>query len=328
MSRTLALIATLAICELSICSSASMSENSTSRPDVPANSESIAETAEAEQPAKLIESKTAGAGRQIEAKLQAATPKYDLPTRAAGATAIGSLAAPAVSAGAKDGDADADETDLLDEKEISANTFMSRDDSGAKIDPLLYYQAGLRFMKEKKYQLSLEAFNKALEINPRYYEASYRKALVFQLTGYDKYAARRYQDVLKYRPDMDEARINLAELHRKHKHLSGAEEQLEAVIQHNWASFEAHYNLANVLVEDNKMEDALKQYKFCLKMKPNNANLHNNLGVLFLQKNYPDEALQEFRKAAQLAPKNQMFQTNMTTAARLVAARKSKDSSM
>lgn len=329
MSRTLALIATLAIFELSICPTSCMSKNSISS-DMPANSESISEMAEAEQPARLIEeNKDPATTTERASKLKTVTPKYDETGKTdTGVNAKSSGVAGAKVGKSKDDSKDKDEKDLQDEKESAANAYMSHDDSGEKVDPLLYYQAGLRFMKLKSYQLALDAFNKALEINPKYYEASFRKALVYQLTGYDKYAARRYQDVLKYRPDMDEARINLAALHRKHKHYIGAEEQLEAVIQHNWASFEAHYNLANVLVEDNKMEEALKEYKFCLRLRPGNADLHNNLGVLFLQKEYPDEALQEFRKAAQLAPKNQVFLTNISTASKLIAAKKSKGLAM
>jgi superkiller protein 3 len=298
-----------------------MSENSNSS-DMPANSESVSEAAESEQPAKLMvpqkendEAKPAG-----RMKLQSSTPKYDEPETAENGSKAPKVAK-AKSKAAKDEDKD---EPSQDDRESAANAYMSHDDSGEHVDPLVYYQAGVRFMKLKKYQLALDSFSKALELNPKYYEASYRKAQVYQLTGYDKYAARRYQDVLKFRPDMDEARFNLAALHRKHKHYTGAEEQLEAVIQHNWASFEAHYNLANVYVEDNKFEDALKEYKFCLKMRPNNPNLHNNLGVLFLQKNYPDEALQEFRKASALSPRNQMFLTNITTASKQIAAKKAK----
>jgi Tfp pilus assembly protein PilF len=320
MSRTLALLAALAIFELSICQSPSMSENSTNNACVPANSESVAEAAEADEPARLIEDGKAQTGGG--AKLEAGVPKYGEVAKTAAAGSEKACAA------GKKADDDLDEKELQDEKETAANAYMSHDDSGAKTDPLLYYQAGLKFIKDKKYQLALDAFNKALEINPRLYEASYGKGRVYQLTGYDKFAARRFQDVLKYRPDMDEVRMNLASLHRKHKHYSGAEAELEAVIQRRPLAFEAHYNLANVLVEDNKMEQALKEYKLCLKLRPNNANLHNNMGVLFLQKNYPDEALQEFRKAAQLAPKNQMFRSNINAASKLIAEKKNKGASM
>ncbi|MBX9690193.1 MAG: tetratricopeptide repeat protein [Candidatus Obscuribacterales bacterium] len=318
MSKSLALICALAVLELGLCVPASMSENSSSS-DMPANTESISETAEAEQPAKLIE-ESAGVAKRIDGAP---------PLKESHAEAVSTKASRSAKSSEEDEEAD-EKKDMEDDKERNANAFMSQDDSkpGANLDPVLYYEAGCRYIRQKKYQLALDAFSKALELNPRYYEASYKKGLVYQLTGYDKYAARRYQDVLKYRPDMLEARINLAALHRKHKHYSGAEEELREVIHYNFFSFEGHYNLANVLVEANKPDEALKEYKICLKMKPNNPMVHNNMGVLFLQKNYPIEALQEFRKANQLSPKNPTFVSNVNTTQKLIAEKKAKGLTM
>lgn len=325
MSRNLALIAAVAMLELAVCTTASISENSSS--DMPANTESISETAQAEKPARLIEKDgdEESASDSSESTGKSAESK---PARKRGYKAATPIAAEAD---------DEEEESLLkkkefpDDKEVAANAYMSQDDSNPgsrEKDPVLYYQAGCRFMKVKRYQQALDSFNKALELNPKYYEASFRKALVYHLTGYDKYAARRYQDVIKHKPEMSEARINLAALHRKHKHYSGAEEQLLAVIETNPYSFEAHYNLANVLVEDGRPEEALKEYKLCLKIKPKNAMVHNNMGVLFLQRNYPDEALQEFKAAARLSPGNQTFMKNIQTAQGLVAAKKAKGANM
>ncbi len=313
MSRTMVLIASLAILKLGICANASISENSTDEL-MPANTESISETAEAEQPARLIEDES----RNSKSSPAEESAEEEKLSQEENNEAKAEKPKSKKTASSKEEDPD----DKLQQE----HSFMAHDDShpGAKVDPLLYYQAGCRFIKEKKYQLALDAFNKALELNPKYHEASYRKALVYQLTNMDKYAARRYQHLLKYRPDMDEARINLAALHRKHKHYSGAEEQLRLVIQRNFHSFEAHYNLANVLVEENKPEAALKEYKICLKLKPHNPMVHNNIGVIFLQKNYPEEALQEFRKAYQLQPKNPTFQANLNTAQKHLAEKKAR----
>lgn len=311
MSRTIALIAALVILELGICTSACISENSTAD-SMPANTESISETADAEQPAKLIEQEPI---------------KDTAPSKASGAPASKGKSAKASVA---EDEEENEQKEMADDKEARANAYMAHDDSnpGAKVDPQVYYQDGLSFMRQKKYQQALDAFSKALELNPKYYEASYRKALVYQLTGYDKYAARRYQDVIRHKPDMIEARINLAALHRKHKHYSGAEEQLQAVIQQNYYSFVGHYNLANVLVEAGRPEEALKEYKICLKLKPKNHMVHNNMGVLFLQKSYPEEALQEFRKASQLAPGNTTYTANIKTAQKLIAEKKAKGLTM
>lgn len=185
-------------------------------------------------------------------------------------------------------------------------------------DPVAYYDRGCELLKQNKLQEALLYFSKALELNPRYYDASYKKALVYQLTGYDKFAARRYQEILKYRPDMDLARINLAALHHKHKHYKGAEEQLKLVVAHNYYCFEAHFNLANVYLDQQKAEDAIKEYKTCLKLQPHNALVHNNMGVIFLQKKYVDEAVHEFRKAANLEPANKTFSGNLVLAQKML----------
>ncbi len=195
-------------------------------------------------------------------------------------------------------------------------------------DPVAYYQKGCELLKENKLQAALNHFNKALELNPKYYEASYKKALIYQLTGYDKFAAKRYQDILKYRPDMDLVRINLAALHHKHKHYKGAEEQLKAVVTHNYYCFEAHYNLANVYIDELKPEEAIKEFKVCLKLQPHNALVHNNMGVIFLQKKYVEEAVQEFHRAANLEPANKTFSGNLVLSQKMLNKKKTGESVM
>lgn len=334
MSRTVALLAILAILELGICANASKSENSAS--SAPVNTESISEAADAAKPAELIDSGEQNLKEEADAKAaHAVAPSSDMEPSAG---ASGKEAAPKKKYKAQapkedldDHDANRDKSEDIekDDREAKEQAYMSHDDShpGGTVDPKMYYDAGCRYISMKKYQLALDAFNKALELSPRYYEASYKKALVYQLAGMDKYAARRYQDILKYK-DMDEVRINLAALHRKHKHYVGAEEQLRAVLQHNWASYEARYNLANVLLEEGKLEDALKEYKMCMKMKPRDPMVHNNIGVLFLQKNYPEEALQEFRKAKELSPANQTFTANINAVQKQIAEKKRKGATM
>lgn len=186
-------------------------------------------------------------------------------------------------------------------------------------DPSSPYREGIRFLKSQKYQEALDKFNECLKISPNYYDAWYGKALVYQLTGFDKFAARRYMELLKRRPDMDQARINLASLHRKHQNYEGAEDEYRLVIEHYFYNFAAHYNLANTLLEQKKFEEALKEYKVCLKLKPNNPMVHNNIGVIYLEKNYPDIARQEFQQASALEPANTMFQKNLNLAKQKIA---------
>lgn len=347
MSKLFALVAALAILELNFCAFANAAE--TDSAEVPPNTESIGEAAEKSEQSKADEVKAALRGEMPEpSNIEAEADKTsaELPTEAPAKKKVSkpvlsddtepaAESAPKKKKTAKkvveeeeeeDEDGDVPKAD----KEQEANAYMAEDDSriGAHHDPQAQYEEGCMYLKTKQYQKALDCFSRALQLNPRMHEASYKKALVYQLAGYDKFAARRYQDVLRYRPDMDQARINLAALHRKHKHYVGAEEQYRAVIARNYFCFEAHYNLANVLIDLKRPEEAMKEYKVCQKLKPNAAHVHNNIGVLFLQKNYPEEALQQFKKAASLSPQNSTYQTNVKATAKIIAEKKAKGTTM
>ena len=340
MSKLFALIAAVAIFELNF-SAFAYGQNDSAY--VPPNTESIAETAEKAEQSKADDVKAALRGELPEpSSVEAAEPAAEVAPAKKKAKAVLSedeiAEKPAVkkkSSPAKEMTEEEEEEEeegdvSKGDKEQEANAFMAQDDSqlGAHHDPQSQYEEGCMYLKMKQYQKALECFNRALELRPKFHEASFKKGMVYQLAGYDKFAARRYQDVLRYRPDMDQARINLAALHRKHKHYVGAEEQYRAVIQRNYFCFEAHYNLANVLIDMKRPEEAMKEYKVCQKLKPNSAQVHNNIGVLFLQKNYPEEALQQFKKAAALSPQNATYTANVKSTVKLIAEKKAKGATM
>lgn len=180
------------------------------------------------------------------------------------------------------------------------------------VDPEYYYKRSRNFVRDGDLQSALNYVNKALELNPEFWEAWYEKAMIYQVTGYDAAAARRYLELIKHRPEMAEAHIGLGSLYRKHHNYELAEGEYKTVIDDNFSSFEAHYNLANVYMEQEKLEPALKEYKVCLKLKPTSGIVHNNLGVIYEKRNFLDEAAQEFTKASHLEPANQQFADNLS----------------
>lgn len=178
-------------------------------------------------------------------------------------------------------------------------------------DPAYFIKRSQSFAARKDFQSALNYVDKALELQPQNWQASYQKALVYQLAGYDAAAARRYLQIIARRPDMLEARISMGMLYRKHGNLDLAAKEYQACIDEKFYCFPAHFNLANVLTDQNKLEEALKEYKVCLKLQPNNALVHNNMGVIFQKRQYLEEAADEFRKAAHLDPANKLYSENL-----------------
>ncbi len=181
-------------------------------------------------------------------------------------------------------------------------------------DPTFFYEKASALMKDGKYQDSLNYTNKALELNPNYWEAWYLKGLIFQITNHDGLAARRYLALIERKPDMIEPHLAMGSLYRKHGDFALAENEYRKVINLKVYNFGAHYNLANLLMDQKRMEEALKEYRFCLKIRQDNAEVYNNIGVIFQEKRYYEDALEQFRRASTLEPSNQMYHDNYSNA--------------
>lgn len=185
-------------------------------------------------------------------------------------------------------------------------------------DPVPYYEQGLTALKAKRYQDALDCFNHALKIDPNFYKASFQKAVVFQVTGYPDQAIRRYEQLVKYHPEMAEAHINLGSLYRDRDKIR-AEHEFRKAIELYYYSLPAHYNLANLLLDMGRYEEAMKEYKACLKFNRKTAFIHNNMGVIYQKKKYYEEAAQEFTVALRLSPQNKIFQDNLRAARKHIA---------
>ena len=173
------------------------------------------------------------------------------------------------------------------------------------LDPEYFYKRASAFAQDGDYQSALNYVNRALTLNPNFWAASYEKGLIYQLSGYDAAAARRYISLLEHKPDLLAARVALGMLYRKHGNRSLAESEYRTAIDMNARFFPAHYNLANLWMDAGEMEPALKEYKVCLKLQPDNAHVHNNLGVIYQKRNFLEEAIAEFTAALALGPGQQ-----------------------
>lgn len=203
------------------------------------------------------------------------------------------------------------------ERERACDTLAGSPDP-QDFDPTPYYTQGLTALKAKRYQDALDCFNHALKIDPNFYKASFQKAVVFQVTGYPDQAIRRYEQLVKYHPEMAEAHINLGSLYRDRDKIR-AEAEFRKAIDIYYYSLPAHYNLANLLLDMGRYEEAMKEYKACLKFNRKTAFIHNNMGVIYQKKKYYEEAAQEFSIALRLSPQNKIFQDNLRAARKHIA---------
>lgn len=181
----------------------------------------------------------------------------------------------------------------------------------SSVDPRKHYLIAKDLLAQKQYKACLTEVNKALALNPHYWDAMYVGCLSLQLQERNEEAIRKYRRLVKYKPDMVEAHVNLGVLLKKAGALDESELEYKKAIEVNFYKVDPHYNLANLLIEKGDLEGALSELKTCVKLAPRNAWVHNNLGVIYQKRNYFEEAAEEFNRAIKLEPANKTFQQNL-----------------
>jgi Flp pilus assembly protein TadD len=197
----------------------------------------------------------------------------------------------------------------------SANELMSSDDTTREyaraIDPALHYEKARHLALERKYSEALKEVNEALIQNPKYYEAKYLGALIFEREGRKQEAASKYKQILLEKPNYLQAQISYASLLADLGQSKASEAEYRKAIDLSFMSWEGHYDLANLLTKENRFKEALQELRICLKLKPDSAAVHNNMGVIFYHQNYKDESEKEFRQASELDPANKIYVHNL-----------------
>lgn len=208
-----------------------------------------------------------------------------------------------------------DRSILEESKDLEMPEKLKEDSS---VDPRKHYLLAKDLLAMKQYKACLTEVNKALALNPHYWDAMYVGCLSLQLQERNEEAIRKYRRLVKFKPDMTEAHINLGVLLKKTGELNEAESEYRKAIEINFYKVDPHYNLANLLIEKGDLEGALGELKACVKLSPRNAWVHNNLGVIYQKRNYLEEAAEEFKQALKLEPANRTFEHNLNSVQQLM----------
>ncbi|WP_301409624.1 tetratricopeptide repeat protein [Borreliella tanukii] len=188
------------------------------------------------------------------------------------------------------------------------------------------YNLSIAKFENNKLEESLEAINKAINLNPEKNEYLYLKASINLKNKNYQNAILLYNLVIEKNPENTSAYINLAKAYEKLGNKTQAISTLEKIINKNNklalnnlgilykkeknyqkaieifekaiinSDIEAKYNLATTLIEINdnaRAKDLLKEYT---KLKPNNPEALHALGIIEYNENNNDQTLRELVK--------------------------------
>jgi len=176
------------------------------------------------------------------------------------------------------------ERNQLEEAEIYFQKSIAKQDD---IETAHYNLANI-YMDKKQYNLAEKEYQKAIALNPLYYQAFFGLGSVSNKLGKLKEAEKSYLAALKIRSEKvaeDEdyplAHINLGEVYGKMGRFEESITQSEIALQSITDSFKAHYNIGTANMKLGRYEKSKEAFLNSLEIKPGFENALYNLAFVY-----------------------------------------------
>jgi superkiller protein 3 len=164
-----------------------------------------------------------------------------------------------------------------------------------------YFNEGVTLSNQGKKAEALQAYDKAIQLNPYYVLAYCNKGNVLNSLGMREEAIQAYDKALQLKPDA----MTYFNKGIVLKALGKKEEALQAydkAIQLN-PDYALAYSSKGIILNDlGKKEEAIQAYDKAIQLKPDYAEAYNNKGAALNDLGKKEEALQAYDKVIQLKP--------------------------
>ena len=173
---------------------------------------------------------------------------------------------------------------------------------------------GLAFGDRGRYDEAAAHFEKALLIDPNFYDGLVGMGVTRGFQGRLPEAIDYFQAAIRSQPDAPEAHVQLSlTLWKQNRDQAALEEMRRASqLAPKDAEIRADFALALQLV--GKLPEAIEQFQEALRLNPNNAEAHANLGLALLTSGKTRESILEFEAALRLNPSLENASKNLQQA--------------
>ncbi len=164
------------------------------------------------------------------------------------------------------------------------------------------HNLGLTLGGSGRYDEAAAHFEKALQIDPNFYDGLVGMGVTREFQGRLPEAIEYFQVAIRSQPDAPTAHVQLGHALWKQNRDQAAFEEMRRASQlaPEDADIRADFGLALELV--GRIPEAVEQFHEALRMNPNDAEAHANLGLALLASGKARESIQEFEVALRLNP--------------------------
>jgi len=141
---------------------------------------------------------------------------------------------------------------------------------------------GLVLKEQGKFDNAIEAYRKAIDLNPNYAVACNNMGVVLQEQGKLDNAIEAYKKALFLNPNYGEVYSNIGLVLKDQGKLDEAIEAYQKALLLKPDYAEAYSNMGNTLLDQGKLDQAIENYKKSIALNPDFAGAHKDLGLTLL----------------------------------------------
>jgi Tfp pilus assembly protein PilF len=163
---------------------------------------------------------------------------------------------------------------------------------------------GLKALDESRYEAAAQAFSKAVEADPKDFQAHFYLGLAYSLLGKDVEGIASYRKSLELKPGLYEAELNAGILLLRQKNPADALPLLSHAVEQKPDEFRPRAQLAEAQLETGSLEAAEASYRRALELDGKSADSELGLGRALARQEKLGDAAPHYRRAAELDPQH------------------------
>ncbi|OQW94069.1 MAG: hypothetical protein BWK79_07795 [Beggiatoa sp. IS2] len=162
----------------------------------------------------------------------------------------------------------------------------------------IYNNRGIDYAEQGEFELALDYFNKAIELNINFSGAYNNRGLIYKEQGKFDLALVDYNKAVELNSELAEAYNNRGLLYAEQKKIDLSLADYTYAIQLNYAR--DYNNRGLVYKEQGKLDLALTDYNKAIELDPKLAEAYDNRGLLYAEQKEIDLSLADYTYAIQL----------------------------
>jgi tetratricopeptide (TPR) repeat protein len=168
-------------------------------------------------------------------------------------------------------------------------------------EALTHFNLGVTFYNQKEFSKAIQAYQKAIELDPTYVEAYNNLGIIYQTAGGAKSAIEAYQKATEINPKYEKGYNNLGLLFLLEGCYEEALEAFQKALAINSNHVESHINLGILFKQKGQWDNAIESYQKALAINPHHKETHYNIALLYEHLEDWELAINHYQQFIQLS---------------------------